>query len=186
MPPHTQTRFSFGGVSLFLLHIPTAMKQIVLFAATSLLLLAAACSDKPGAVGANNDSVVAGNDTARRGLSVSKVTAPVPKNVSDSIFNGDFIERYDNGVIYKRGFIQGGQAQGTWRVFHRNGKLYSQGEYINGVRQGYAVSYDEAGSMTSEGYYKDGQHVGKWVYNLNGVRKEVDYGGETPETTEKK
>jgi antitoxin component YwqK of YwqJK toxin-antitoxin module len=161
------------------------MKQLILYTAALLLLLTAACTDKPGSGNGNKDSAAAGNDTARRGLSVSKVTAPVPKNVSDSIFNGDFIERYDNGVIYKRGYIQGGQAQGTWRVFHRNGKLYSQGEYINGVRQGYAVSYDEAGSMTSEGYYKDGQHVGKWVYNLNGVRKEVDYGGEIPEKFKK-
>jgi antitoxin component YwqK of YwqJK toxin-antitoxin module len=161
------------------------MKQLTRYTAALLLLLSAACTDKPGSGNANKDSAAAGNDTARRGLSVSKVTAPVPKNVSDSIFNGDFIERYDNGVIYKRGYIQGGQAQGTWRVFHRNGKLYSQGEYINGVRQGYAVSYDEAGSMTSEGYYKDGQHVGKWVYNLNGVRKEVDYGGEIPEKFKK-
>lgn len=106
---------------------------------------------------------------------MNEVKAPIPKKVSDSIFNGDYIERYDNGVIFKRGLIQGGEAQGTWRSFHANGNLYSQGEYVNGIRQGYAVTYDEKGKKTSEGNYKDGKPTGKWVYELNGVKKEVDY-----------
>lgn len=139
--------------------------------------LLAACSGKPAQTTAADTTTGSGQT---RGLSVSPVSAPVTKKVSDSIFNGDYIERYETGIIFKRGYIQGGQAQGTWRTFHPNGKLYSQGEYKNGVRQGYAVSYDENGNMTSEGYYKDGKHVGKWMYNLNGVKKEIDYGGEVP------
>ncbi|MCU0435530.1 MAG: hypothetical protein MUC87_18875 [Bacteroidia bacterium] len=138
----------------------------------------ASCGGKPAAPVNNTDSVTQNGET--RGLTVNRVSAPVTKKVSDSIFNGDYIERYDNGIIFKRGYIQGGEAQGTWRSFHRNGKLYSQGEYKNGIRQGYAVTYDEAGNMTSEGYYKDGKQVGKWKYDLNGVKKEVDFGGEVP------
>jgi hypothetical protein len=141
------------------------------------LILLAACSGKPVTTPAKDTTTTPGQT---RGLSVSPVSAPITKKVSDSIFNGDYIERYDNGVIFKRGYIQGGQAQGTWLSFHPNGKLYSQGEYKNGIRQGYAVSYDEKGNMTSEGYYKDGKHIGKWMYNLNGVKKEIDYGGEIP------
>lgn len=153
------------------------MKYAVhIFIAFACVLLAA-CSGKPAQTTTTDTTTEPGQT---RGLSVSPVSAPVTKRVSDSVFNGDYIERYESGIIFKRGYIQGGQAQGTWRTFHPNGKLYSQGEYKNGIRQGYAVSYDENGSMTSEGYYKDGKHVGKWVYNLNGVKKEIDYGGEIP------
>ncbi|HET6990133.1 MAG TPA: hypothetical protein VFJ43_02370, partial [Bacteroidia bacterium] len=48
----------------------------------------------------------------KHGLSVSNPVDKTPHAVKDSIFNGEHIERYKNGVIYMRGDVQGGLRAG--------------------------------------------------------------------------
>ena len=115
----------------------------------------------------------------KQNISVGTPTAPVPKNVSDSIFNGTYIERYPNGVIFKRGDIAGGEANGEWLTFYNDGKPWSQGIYKNGLRQGHAVSWWQNGQKSSEGDYKDGKMIGVWKWwDEQGNVAQKDYGGE--------
>jgi hypothetical protein len=117
-------------------------------------------------------------------LSVTPPNSPVPKQVADSIWDGDYIEKYPNGVIKKRGYIKGGLASGDWLTFYEDGTPYSRGTYHSGYRTGYGVSWYHDGHMSSEGYYHMGKTVGKWKYwsenDHNLVEK--DYGG-MPDTT---
>lgn len=120
-----------------------------------------------------------------KSLSVTPPNSPVPKQVADSIWDGDYVEKYENGVIKKRGYIKGGLASGDWLTFYDDGKPYSRGTYHLGYRTGYGVSWYHDGSKSSEGYYNQGKTVGKWKYwseqGHNLVEK--DYGGVMPDTT---
>lgn len=122
-------------------------------------------------------------DTVKHANIVPTVTdpiGPVSKRISDSIYEGAFIERYDNGVIRKRGDISGGLAHGEWLSFYPDGKVWSKGTYLEGLRTGYAVSYHPDGSKSSEGYYKKGQFVGNWKFwDEHGSLVEKKYGGDT-------
>jgi antitoxin component YwqK of YwqJK toxin-antitoxin module len=114
---------------------------------------------------------------------VSEPVAPVSKRISDSIYNGEFVEKYETGIIYKRGEIAGGLAEGEWLTFYRDGKLWSKGNYHNGLRTGYAVSYWPNGQKSSEGYYAEGKMVGNW--NEEGKSVAKTFPG-TPDTTKYK
>jgi antitoxin component YwqK of YwqJK toxin-antitoxin module len=116
---------------------------------------------------------------AKHGISVNNPVDKTPHAVKDSIFNGEHIEKYKNGVIYMRGDIQGGLRAGEWLTFYPSGKPWSKGTYSNGLRQGYGVSYFENGNKSSEGYYKDDQMIGKWKFwDEYGNMKENDFGGQ--------
>lgn len=128
-----------------------------------------------------NDITPVGKE-GNKSVSVAEPAGPVTKRVSDSIFNGEYVERYPNGVVYKRGIIAGALAQGEWLTFYKDGKLWSRGTYKNGLRQGYGVSFWANGQKSSEGYYKDGKMVGKWIWwDEFGNKVEKVYPG-TPDT----
>ncbi|MGL4599650.1 MAG: toxin-antitoxin system YwqK family antitoxin [Bacteroidia bacterium] len=112
-------------------------------------------------------------------LTVSNPVGPVKKNVADSIYNGELIERYASGVIYKKGLIQNGLAHGIWMTFYENGQKWSEGVYNQGIREGAGVSWWANGVVSSKGNYKQGKMVGKWIFSdEKGSVVEKDFGGE--------
>jgi antitoxin component YwqK of YwqJK toxin-antitoxin module len=120
------------------------------------------------------------NDTAgsKKGMTVSDPLGHEPHAVKDSIFNGEHIERYDNGVIFMRGDVSGGLRHGEWITFYQSGKEWSRGFYEAGLRQGHGVSYWENGQKSSEGEYKDDRMIGKWKFwDAQGKMVEKDFGG---------
>lgn len=115
----------------------------------------------------------------KKGMSVGDPLGDNPVVVNDSIFNGPFIDRYANGVIYMSGEISGGLRTGEWLTFYKSGKEWSRGIYKNGFREGYGVSYWENGQKSSEGNYKKDKKVGKWKFwNEQGQMVEKDFGGD--------
>ncbi len=114
---------------------------------------------------------------AKQGLSVTAPQEHKPHGVNDTIFNGPFIDRYDNGVIYMRGDVSGGLRNGEWITFYKSGKEWSRGIYKNGLREGHGVSYYENGQKSSEGEYKKDNMTGKWKFwNAEGKMVEKDFG----------
>src|ERR1044072_4267970 len=111
------------------------MRKVILGACIALL---AACNSTP--VVNSNDSTEHRQDEKNepvKSLSVTPPVSPVPQQAADSIWNGDYIEKYDNGVVKKRGYVSGGLASGEWLTFYEDGKPWSRGNYHNGVRTGY-------------------------------------------------
>lgn len=145
----------------------------------------AGCNPPP-ANSTNSDS--ASNDSGpKKSLTVSTPISPVPKQAADSIWNGDYIEKYANGMTKKRGYISGGLATGEWMTFYEDGKPWSRGTYHNGVRTGYGVSWYHDGQKSSEGYYNEGKMVGMWSYWSETTHQlsAKNYGGVMPDTTSK-
>ena len=119
-------------------------------------------------------------DTVRNkqhSLSVTSPSDAIPHAVKDSIYDGEHIERYDNGVIYMRGEVKGGLRHGEWLSFYKDGKEWSRGTYDNGFREGYGVSYYANGEKSSEGYYQHDKMIGKWTFwDEYGNSKTKDFG----------
>lgn len=147
------------------------MRKIIFF---SLCISAFLFSCNNAAEKTKTDSA---GDSAKKGLSVSDPLAPQPHKVNDTIFNGEFVDRYENGVIYMKGEVSGGIREGEWITFYRSGKEWSRGIYKNGLRQGHGVSYFENGQKSSEGEYKDDKMTGVWKFwDENGNVVEKDFG----------
>jgi hypothetical protein len=149
-------------------------KSIITFVFATLLFTA--CGDPTKRPMTTADSLAA---KMQAELTVSNPVGPVKKNIADSIYNGELVERYDNGVIYKKGTIQNGVAQGIWMTFYRDGKKWSQGVYAQGIREGEGISWWPNGIVSSKGNYKQGKMVGKWFFSdESGGVVEKDFGGE--------
>lgn len=145
------------------------------------LLVAAAlffsCNDTPQTPAQKTDSTP-DTASARHGLSVSDPVYHEPHAVKDTCYDCTHIERWDNGVIYIRGEVEGGLRVGEWMTFYKSGKPWSQGTYVKGLRQGYGVAWYENGQKSQEGYYKDDKMVGVWKFwDPYGNMKEKNFGG---------
>jgi hypothetical protein len=154
------------------------MRHKIFFPATFVLaaFLLFACNERQ----AESQKAVEAKDTATRGMTVSSPLDTAPRRVNDSIYDGEHIDRYENGVIYMRGQVRGGLRHGEWLSFYRNGTLWSRGHYFNGYREGYGVSYHPNGKKSSEGYYSKNRMVGKWnFWGEDGSLVAKDFGGDT-------
>ena len=85
------------------------------------------------------------DSTAKTGLSIGNEHDDLHQpHTVDSVFNGAYVDRYDNGVIYMKGDVSGGLRVGEWITFYKSGKEWSKGIYKAGLREGYGVSYFES------------------------------------------
>jgi antitoxin component YwqK of YwqJK toxin-antitoxin module len=87
-----------------------------------------------------------------------------PKAAFDTLRDGDFVQRYPNGIIQLKGFYAAGKREGEWAAFFPSGKLQSEGFFTHGKRDHHATVYYESGKKMYEGMYKDGLMIGKWIY----------------------
>ena len=54
----------------------------------------------------------------------------------ETVSDGEFISKYDDGSVKLSGTIVNGQRSGTWTSYHRNGNKASENEYSNGLLNG--------------------------------------------------
>ncbi len=60
--------------------------------------------------------------------------------------------------------------------YHDNGVVSQTGTYtLDGKLQGVWLSFNEEGKKTVSANYDNGKKVGKWIYWIDGVKKEVNY-----------
>ncbi|ULC59499.1 nicotinic acid mononucleotide adenyltransferase [Flaviramulus sp. BrNp1-15] len=60
--------------------------------------------------------------------------------------------------------------------YHDNGVVSQTGTYtVDGKLQGEWLSFDTAGKKTVSANYDNGEKVGKWIYWIDGIKKEVNY-----------
>ena len=161
----------------------------IFYAAVGAILLASCSGGQPQNAADSTSGTATTQQTQENGplqsLSVTPPNSPGPKQAADSIWEGDYVEKYPNGVIKKRGYVKGGLASGDWLTFYDDGKPYSKGTYHAGYRVGYGVSWYHDGQKSSEGYYNQGKMVGTWKYWSDGNHQllEKDSGGVLPDTT---
>jgi antitoxin component YwqK of YwqJK toxin-antitoxin module len=104
-----------------------------------------------------SDSSSMSIDTSLKGL-----TGVIEKN--PPVVNGDFVSKYQNGIVKMKGYYINGKREGQWVSFFENGQKQSEGFFKNGLRDGKALVYHQNGQLYYEGFYKDGKEVGKWTF----------------------
>ncbi len=90
---------------------------------------------------------------------------------------GEYVEKYNNGIIKMHGYIAGGMRHGQWASFYPSGNPWSEVVYIRGKRNGRTTSWHENGQLRYSGFYKDDAEAGKWKYfdESGKLAQEVDY-----------
>ena len=60
--------------------------------------------------------------------------------------------------------------------YHDNGAVSQTGSYtLDGKLQGEWLTFDKEGKKTILANYNSGIKVGKWIYWIDGIKKEVNY-----------
>ena len=91
----------------------------------------------------------------------------------DSLYTGDFVDKYPNGIIKFKGFFRQGQRHGSWIAFYPSGVMWSQAEYDKGIRTGQNTVYFQSGKVRYEGIYKNDMQDSVWTYyDTSGVMME--------------
>jgi antitoxin component YwqK of YwqJK toxin-antitoxin module len=91
----------------------------------------------------------------------------------DADYTGDYIDKYENGVIKFTGFFRFGLRHGQWMAFYDNGIKWSECFYDKGKKQGATMVFHPNGQLKYSGWYKQDQKDSIWFwYDEKG--KEVD------------
>jgi antitoxin component YwqK of YwqJK toxin-antitoxin module len=91
----------------------------------------------------------------------------------DSNYTGDYIDKYDNGIIKFKGFFRFGERHGQWMSFYPMGTLWSELHFDKGLRHGLNITYFKNGKKRYEGSYKNNKQDSVWnYYDTSGVLAE--------------
>ena len=82
----------------------------------------------------------------------------------DSTFTGDYVDKYDGGIIKFKGFFRFGSKHGQWFSFYPTGAIWSEMTFDNGLRDGLNVAYYLNGKKRYEGYYRKDVQDSTWIY----------------------
>ncbi len=82
----------------------------------------------------------------------------------DSNYSGDYIDKYDNGIVKFRGTFRFGERHGQWFSFYPNGILWSELHFDKGLRNGPNTAFFENGKPRYTGFYKDDLVDSTWTY----------------------
>jgi hypothetical protein len=82
----------------------------------------------------------------------------------DSLYTGEYIDKYPTGIILYRGYFRFGQRHGQWVSFYRNGIPWSEQSYDKGKREGANIVYYENSKVRYKGYYKNDKRDSVWMF----------------------
>ncbi len=82
----------------------------------------------------------------------------------DSNYSGDYIDKYDNGIVKFRGTFRFGERHGQWFSFYPNGILWSELHFDKGLRNGPNNTFFENGKPRYTGFYRADLVDSTWTY----------------------
>lgn len=82
----------------------------------------------------------------------------------DSLYSGDYLDKYPNGLTKFKGTFRFGQRHGQWLSFYPSGFMWSEMHYNKGLRQGPNITYYESGKLRYSGYYSNDAVDSLWCY----------------------
>ena len=82
----------------------------------------------------------------------------------DSNYTGEYIDKYDNGIIKFKGDFRQGKRHGQWMAFYATGLPWSELHFDKGLRQGPNLTYFENGKIRYKGNYKKDEQDSIWMY----------------------
>jgi len=78
--------------------------------------------------------------------------------------DGEYIQRYPNGVVEMQGMMKDGKREGLWKSFYENGSPWSETTFKNGIKEGPTTTWYENEQKRYVGNYKNDVEIGKWTY----------------------
>jgi len=82
----------------------------------------------------------------------------------DSMYTGEYVDKYSDGITKFKGNFRFGERHGQWMSFYPNGLAWSEMHYDKGLRHGTNIAYFEDGKMRYTGFYKNDQKDSVWSY----------------------
>lgn len=82
----------------------------------------------------------------------------------DSNYSGEYIDKYENGIVKFRGLFRFGERHGQWFSFYPNGFMWSELHFDKGLKNGPNITYYENGKIRYSGFYKQDMVDSTWVY----------------------
>ena len=122
------------------------------------------------------DAEKAKNDSIATAAAATKTVTQFSKyiiNPPDSDYTGDYLDRYENGIIKFKGFFRFGQRHGQWNAFYDNGEMWSECFYDKGNKHGSTKVFYPNGKLQYEGWYKNDKRDSLWFF-YDETGKEVD------------
>jgi antitoxin component YwqK of YwqJK toxin-antitoxin module len=142
-----------------------------IFYSTVLSFLIISCgpnTEEKKVLAQKNDSIAA--KKVKDSLIEQKKKNPLIIIEPDSTYSGDFLDRYDNGIVKYRGYYRFGKRHGQWLSFYSNGYQWSEMFYDKGEMNGSSTTYYENGKMRYKGFYKNNLRDSTWeFYDTTGV-----------------
>lgn len=97
----------------------------------------------------------------------------------DSMYSGDYTDKYPSGITKFKGFFRFGQRHGQWMSFYPTGLVWSEMHYDKGLRHGPNMAYYMDGKPRYTGFYKNDMQDSTWCYydSLGTLLRKVQFAG---------
>ncbi|MGZ4035335.1 MAG: toxin-antitoxin system YwqK family antitoxin [Bacteroidia bacterium] len=129
------------------------------------------CSSQPGKA----PEKIVETDSVK---SDSTLKFTIKDNRDSVIKDGEYIERYKNGVIKIKGEMKNGKREGLWKSWYEDGTPWSETTFKAGLKNGPTGTWYENGIKRYEGFYTNDVESGNWMYwdEKGRVHENKDYG----------
>lgn len=107
-------------------------------------------------------------------LQVPAKKGPFTIEPPDTNYTGDFLDKYDNGIVKFKGFFRFGKRHGQWMAFYENGLLWSECFYEKGAKHGLSNIYYPNGQPHYKGWYKNDLRDSVWTI-CDSTGKEIQH-----------
>ena len=144
------------------------MQKLIYTLSTFLFLFLYACTNTPAEKELSADEKRIQDSVSRleQKLTVDSLKKKNPLLIMppDSIYNGDYTDKYPTGITKFKGFFRFGKRHGQWMSFYPSGLAWSEMHYDKGLRQGPNITYFENGKVRYNGFYKLDKQDSVWCY----------------------
>ena len=107
-------------------------------------------------------------------LELERVDGLWTKRGEQDPFNGDFIEKFENGELKGKGTFVNGQLEGNRIQYYPNGQKKTEKMYKEAYPHGMAKEFYEDGTLKQEGEFVKNSEQGTWVaYYPHGKKQAV-------------
>jgi len=140
------------------------MRLHLLFGALFVLIISSCTDDKNKSK--DGEAIVDSLSKAQQRIVADSLKKANPLLIMppDSVYTGDYVDKYPNGIIKFRGQFRFGQRHGQWMSFYPTGEAWSEMHYDKGLREGPNITYYENGKIRYNGYYKSDKQDSIWTY----------------------
>jgi len=81
--------------------------------------------------------------------------------------DGVWIERYDDGTMFKKKHYTHGDPALEWTTWYQNGMKQTEVSFMFGLLNGPFKYWNKEGVLVIDGQFKDSKEVGKWTFRDN-------------------